>query len=114
MTFRLAEQPGRRAFDSPGVFKKEDQGVVVPVVLQDVKPKYTADAMRERVEGIVVLECIVEADGTVGNVRVAKSLDPRLDKEAVAALQGWRFKPGTKDGAAVPVQVQIEMTFHLK
>jgi TonB family protein len=114
MTFRLADRRPRHEFDTPGVFKKEDQGVVVPAVLQETKPKYTADAMRERIEGNVVLECIVEPDGSVGNVRVTQSLDSRLDGEAVAALKLWRFKPGTKDGVAAPVQVRIEMTFRLK
>jgi len=87
-----------------------------PRVLREVKPVYTADAWRAKIEGAVIVECIVQADGTVGDVRVIKSLDSAygLDAEAVKAAKQWRFVPGTKDGVAVPVTVAIELTFTLR
>ena len=74
---------------------------------------YTPDAMRAKVQGGVALEAVVRADGTVGEVRVVRSLDKRygLDDEAVKALKQWQFTPGQKDGSAVPVLVAVEMTF---
>jgi TonB family protein len=115
MSFTLRAGPRDRVLlDSAGVFKKGDAGVVMPVVLSDVKPKYTPEAMRERVEGSTLLDCVVLTDGTVGDVRVARSLRTDLDEEAVNALRKWRFTPGTKDDVPVPVQVQIEITFRLK
>ena len=45
---------------------------------------------------------------------VTRSLDAELDEEAIKAAKQWDFKPGTKDGEAVAVQVNIEMTFTLK
>jgi len=57
----------------------------------------------------------VKADGTVDNdVRVIRSLDTDLDQQAVIAARQWTFKPGTKDGKAVDVQVNIELSFTLK
>jgi len=56
----------------------------------------------------------VLTDGTVGDVKVTKPLDPGLDAEAVRTVRQWTFAPGTKDGQAVPVQVMVEMTFTLK
>ena len=55
----------------------------------------------------------MRADGTVGEVRVVRSLDKRygLDDEAVKALKQWQFTAGQKDGVAVPVVVEVEMTF---
>ena len=82
---------------------------------KEVKVSYTPDALRAKVQGGVALEAVVRADGTVGEVRVVRSLDKRyrLDDEAVKALKQWQFTPGQKDGAAVPVVVEVEMTFTL-
>jgi periplasmic protein TonB len=106
--------PGRpeQPWPPPGVFRP-GKGVASPKIAKDVRPSYTADAMRERVQGGVMLEAIVLADGTVGEVRVVRSLDKRygLDDAAVSALKQWQFTPGQKDGVAVPVLVEVEMTF---
>ena len=95
-----------------GVFRP-GPGVTFPKITKDVRPSYTADAMRERVQGGVMLEAIVLTDGTVGEVRVVRSLDKRygLDDAAASALKQWQFTPGQKDGIAVPVLVEVEMTF---
>ena len=65
-------------------------------------------------QGSVKLECVVLPDGTVGDVRVTTPLHPDLDQESVRTLRQWTFKPGTKDGVAVPVRVEVEMTFTLR
>ncbi len=88
-------------------------GTTPPRPIRQVKPSYTEDAMRAKVEGTVIAECVVQADGTVGDVRVIKSLEPSLDDEAVKAARQWRFVPGTKDGVAVPMVITIELAFHL-
>ena len=77
---------------------------------------FPKDAMDAKIQGNVRLEAVVLEDGTVGTVRITKSLDTEhgLDVEAVNAMKQWTFKPGTKDGKAVPVQVEVEMTFTLK
>lgn len=87
--------------------------VVAPKVIKEAKPTYTPEAMSARIQGSVLLEAVVNADGTVGEVRVKRSLDSKfgLDEQAVKALRKWRFAPGTKDGVAVPVLVEVEMTF---
>jgi TonB family protein len=91
-------------------------GVTTPIVIQQVKPQYTADAMRAKVQGSVWLECIVLPDGSVGDVRVMRSLDRQfgLDQEAIAAAKQWRFKPGLMGGKPVAVAVTIELTFTLR
>jgi TonB family protein len=91
-------------------------GITLPVVLREVKPAYTADAMRAKVQGSVWLECIVMPDGSVGEVKVTRSLDPifGLDQEAIKAAKMWRFKPGMRQGDPVPVIITIELTFTLR
>src|SRR6185503_12863244 len=60
-------------------------GVTMPTVLSEVKPSYTAEAMRAKVQGAVMVEAIVREDGTVGQVRIVRSLDRTfgLDDEAL-------------------------------
>jgi periplasmic protein TonB len=98
-----------------GVYRPGN-GVELPRVLQEVKPQYTAEAMRAKMQGTVLLECVVLPDGTVGNVEVVKSLDPTfgLDQEAIKAAKKWRFQPGRRFGEPVAVLVTIELTFTLR
>ena len=85
-------------------------------MLKEVKPAYTAEAMRAKVQGVVWLRCIVLPDGTVSRVEVVRSLDSTfgLDQEAVKAARQWRFMPGTRLGEPVSVRVTIELTFTLR
>ncbi|MBI2189341.1 MAG: energy transducer TonB [Acidobacteria bacterium] len=98
-----------------GVYRP-GSGVVNPRLVREVKPQYTADAMRAKIQGTVLLECIILPDGSVGRVDVVKSLDPTfgLDAEAVKAAKQWRFVPGTRFGEPVAVLVTIELTFTLR
>jgi protein TonB len=91
-------------------------GVAMPQLITQVKPAYTADAMRAKVQGTVLVECLVNADGSVSDVRVRRSLDSTfgLDQEAVKAARQWRFRPATRLGEPVPVLVTIELTFTLR
>jgi TonB family protein len=91
-------------------------GVTRPDVIREVKPQYTSDAMRAKVQGTVLVQCVVRPDGSVGDVQVLRSLDPTfgLDQEAIKAARQWRFRPGTRLGEPVPVQITIELTFTLR
>lgn len=91
-------------------------GVDTPKLLREVKPQYTAQAMRAKIQGEVLLECIVQPDGSVGNIRVVRSLDSAfgLDQEAIKAARQWRFAPGTRQGQPVPVLVTIAIAFTLR
>ena len=85
-----------------------------PILVERVKPQYTARAKDARIPGTMALECVVETGRRVGDVEVTKALDEDLDLEAVKAARQWRFEPGKKDGKAVRVRIALEMTFTLK
>lgn len=91
-------------------------GVMSPEVIHEEKPQYTSEAMRAKVQGIVEVEAVVMPDGSVGQVQIVRSLDERwgLDQKALEAVKRWRFRPGTRLGKAVPVLVNIELTFTLR
>jgi TonB family protein len=97
------------------VYSGTDAGVTKPRVLREVKPRYTADAMRAGIQGSVLLDGIVEVDGSLGSIRVRRSLDSThgLDDEAVRAASQWRFVPAAKDGVAVRMAITIELAFKI-
>ena len=107
--------PGSGGGTGGGVYRP-GSGVTVPKLLQQVKPQYTSEAMRAKIQGEVWLDAVVMPDGTVGRVEVVRSLDPvfGLDQEAIKAARLWRFVPGTHQGQPVPVLITISMTFTLR
>ncbi|HYT67710.1 MAG TPA: energy transducer TonB [Vicinamibacterales bacterium] len=96
------------------VYELNTKGVTAPAVIKEVKPVYPPDAKAEGVTGMVELQGVVESDGMIDRIKVTKSLDARLDAESIKALEQWQFKPGMKDGEAVAVRVNVEMTFMIK
>jgi len=101
---------------APGALPLCTVGVDMPVLTREVKPQYTPEAMRAKIQGSVALEAVVLSDGRVGDIRVMQSLDARygLDLEAIRAARNWRFKPGRFRGEPVPVIVRIDLTFRLR
>jgi TonB family protein len=100
----------------PGV-SRPGNGVMPPKLVKEAKPTYRADAMRAKISGRIVLEAVVKIDGTIEDVRVIRSLDDNkygMDDEAISTVKKWAFQAGTKDGAAVPVLIEIEMSFTIK
>jgi TonB family protein len=89
-------------------------GVLPPIVLTRVRPKYTPEGMVHKIQGTVALEVVVGRDGIPAAIRVTQSLDPGgLDDEAVAAARQWRFIPGRIGDAPVDVLVTILMDFRI-
>ncbi|RPH55769.1 MAG: energy transducer TonB, partial [Acidobacteria bacterium] len=88
---------------------------ILPAVISEVRPRYTADARRAKIEGSVVVEFVVAPDGTVDDVRVVESLDREhgLDDEAVKAAKQWLFVPGRQDVKPVRVVGRLELLFNL-
>jgi protein TonB len=107
--------PGWGGGTGGGVFQPGN-GVETPKLLREIKPQYTAQAMRAKIQGTVLLECVVRQDGTVGDIRVKRSLDSAfgLDQEAIKAARQWQFAPGTRFGQPVSVLVTIEIAFTLR
>ena len=115
--------PGRgagleRGFDrgTGGEYFRVGNGVTGPRLVHDVRPAYTSEAMRARVEGVVRLECVVDTEGRVGAIKLLNSVDDEfgLDEEAIKAARQWRFIPGQRQGKPVAVLVTIELAFSLR
>jgi protein TonB len=84
-----------------------------PQVISKQEPTYPEAARKARMEGVVILEAIITANGNVEDVKVLKSVNPLLDTSAVRAVQQWRYKPATLNGRAVRVYLTVTVTFNL-
>ena len=114
MAAGLALAIGTGAAAQGQVYNARDKGVTSPVLIREVKPKYTEDAMRRKVQGTVEVSAVVRENGVPDDFTVLRALDPDLDQEAINAAQQWRFKPGLREGQPVAVKVNIELTFTLR
>jgi TonB family protein len=103
------DQPGK---SSDPVYEVGN-GVTAPRPVYSPSPEYVDKARREKITGNVTLAMTVTAEGKVRDLRVTKSLDKGLDKQALAAVSTWRFDPATKDGKPVPVHLNVAVTFKL-
>jgi TonB family protein len=109
----LGEKPGDGAGEGPyGI----GNGVTAPTLIHRTPPQYSPEAMRAKLQGVALLSGVVGVDGVLHDIRVVRSLDAAfgLDREAIACVQQWRFRPGTREGKAVPVSVTIEVAFTLR
>lgn len=96
-------------------------GVLPPVIIQQVQPEPVANQKAPRpsgqqkvkFQGTVILLVVVGVEGKVQNVRVTQSLDAVLDKKAVEAVQQWKFSPARMKGLPVSAQIAVEVAFHL-
>jgi|SwirhirootsSR2_FD_contig_51_1714009_length_1874_multi_5_in_0_out_0_1 TonB family protein len=105
--------PGEGGGYGGGVFRVGG-GISAPTIIKKVDPQYSEEARKARYQGTVVLEAIVQKDGTVQILRVVRSLGFGLDEKAIEALRQWRFNPAKQNGVAVPVALNIEVNFNLR
>ena len=89
-------------------------GIDPPTLVREVRPSYTDAARRQAIEGDVVLEIVVRSDGSVGNVRVRRTLGGGLEQKAIEAVRQWRFTPAKRRGVPVDVVVDVSVEFKLR
>ena len=84
------------------------------IVEYTTPPLYSDEARQRSIEGIVIVGARVEPDGHVSRVRVVQGLGAGLDQNAIVALRQWRFRPGTRAGAPVAMDAEIDIEFTLR
>ena len=88
--------------------------IEAPALLHRVEPLYPLFAVHARLEGIVILEAIVDRDGTVADVKVLRTAGAVLDREALAAVRQWRYSPLILNGTAERFMLTVTLSFHLE
>ena len=84
-----------------------------PVKIRDAQPVYPSMAIAARIEGIVMIDATIGADGRVLDVRLLRPL-PFLDQAALDAVRQWQFTPTLLNGVPVPVLMTVTVRFTLK
>jgi TonB family protein len=92
---------------------KKDGSLTPPYPMVKVDPKYSPDAVREKVEGEVILYCIIRETGAMTDLQLVESLDKRLDANAREAFAKWKFEPARKNGKPIAVETLIRIPFRL-
>jgi TonB family protein len=82
-----------------------------PQAIAIADPGYPLELMKQNIHGTVTLYAVIRSDGSVGNVRVLRSVDDQLDKYASDALARWHFRPATKNGAPVDLEAVVTIPF---
>jgi len=88
-------------------------GVKPPSVLTSVDPEFSEEARKAKFSGNVQVYLIVDEKGMPTHVRVVRGVGMGLDEKAVEAVRQYRFKPGTKDGKPVSVDLYIDVNFQI-
>ena len=88
-------------------------GVSAPMLVFKVEPKYSEEARQAKYSGSVLLSIVVDTNGIPRDIKVVRPLGLGLDQKAIEALSQWRFRPGAKDGVAVAVMAQVEVSFRM-
>jgi protein TonB len=81
--------------------------------VRDVRPVYPPLAIQARVQGVVIVEATIAADGSVASARVLRSV-PALDDAALDAVRQWQYTPTLLNGVPVPVIMTVTVQFSLK
>jgi protein TonB len=83
-------------------------------LLRRVEPTYPPIAVSAHLQGIVILEAIVDEEGTVTDVKVLRSVTPLLNHEALAAVRQWRYSPLVLNGRPVRFVLSVSLSFSLR
>lgn len=105
--------PGSDGGFGDGPFQCCAGGISEPIAIYFPEPAYSEEARKAKFSGIVLLWIVVDAQGIVRDVRIARHLGMGLDEEAEKTVRTWKFKPALRNNVPVPVQVQVEVSFRL-
>lgn len=82
-----------------------------PVILVNAQPRYTDEARREKIQGVVTLRILVDETGSPTKITIVRGLPGGLNESAIDAARRIKFKPAMKDGKPVSFWMVVEMNF---
>jgi periplasmic protein TonB len=87
--------------------------IQAPALLHRVEPIYPPFAVNAHLQGVVILEALVDEDGTVAAVKVLRSPSPLLDNAALTAVRQWRYSPLLLNGIRTRFVLTVVLSFYL-
>lgn len=111
----VVSQSNQNVFDQVEVMPEFPGGMPALIEFLQTNIKYPKDAIKQDVGGRVMVMFVVETDGSISNVRVARKVFPSLDKEAVRVVKAMpKWKPGKEKGRPVRVNFTLPVVFSTK
>lgn len=111
----VVAEKNQQAFDVVEQMPEFPGGIKVLLDYLCQNVKYPADAEKQKIEGRVIANFVVETDGSISNVEVFRPVFPSLDAEAVRVLSAMpKWKPGMQSGKVVRVKYTVPISFNLK
>ena len=84
--------------------------IKTPIKTRDIKPLYPPIAQDANVQGVVIIEALIDIDGKVADARILRSI-PLLDAAALSAVQQWEFVPTLVNGVPRAVMMTVTVNF---
>ena len=111
----VAKQSGKEIFRSVEQMPQFPGGEAALMKYIQSHLKYPEKAARNNIEGKVIVQMVIDQTGQVGEVKILRSVDKDLDKEAIRVIKTLpKFKPGRQNGKAVSVWYTLPVTFKKK
>jgi TonB family protein len=98
---------------APGVNPDGPRSLAAPTKIKDVRPVYPPEALAAGIQGVVIVEVSIDAEGHVRGATILRSI-PELDEAALVAVRQWEFAPAISRGVAVPVVATVTVNFTLQ
>lgn len=99
--------------DPPPTIIRAGVDIDPPELVHRVEPRYTEAARQTRIQGVVILELVIDTEGLVESIEVLRGLALGLTKSAVDAVEQWRFQPSTYNERPVAVRYILTIRFTL-
>ena len=110
----VVSQTNQKVFDTVEQMPEYPGGMQAMIAFLQTNMKYPEDAAKQKVEGRVMVQFVVETDGSVSDVHVAKQVFPSLDAEAVRVVQAMpKWTPGKEKGRVVRVKYLLPIVFRM-
>ena len=111
----VVSQSNQNVYDQVEEMPEFPGGMPALIEFLQTNIKYPEDAIKQDVGGRVMVMFVVETDGSISNVRVARKVFPSLDKEAVRVVKAMpKWKPGKEKGRPVRVNYTLPVVFSVK
>lgn len=110
----VVSQTNQKVFDTVDQMPEYPGGMQAMIEFLQANMKYPEDAAKQKVEGRVMVQFVVETDGSISDVHVAKQVFPSLDAEAIRVVQAMpRWTPGKDKGKVVRVKYNLPIVFRM-
>ena len=110
----VVSQTNQKVFDTVDQMPEYPGGMQAMIEFLQANMKYPEDAAKQKVEGRVMVQFVVETDGSISDVHVAKQVFPSLDAEAIRVVQAMpKWTPGKEKGNVVRVKYNLPIVFRM-